>query len=96
MIIEVFNKPQLDNKIGGEPQGKRQRRRERNQGVSTEVLSYSLIHLLLTHGAFQTVHLRRVCNTAVARYSLVFCDNHYCFATITSVLRQSLLLHHHV
>ena len=60
-MVEVKNKLQFDNKIGVEAQGYIYIEGNTTRTFLLELL-VSQIRLLLTHGASQTAHLRRVCN----------------------------------
>ena len=61
-IVEVKNKSQFDYQIGVEAQGYIYVEGNTTRAFLLELL-VSQIRLLLTHGASQTAHLRRVCNT---------------------------------
>ena len=61
-IVEVPNKPQLNHKIGGEAQGYSNVEENRTRVFPLKPLAKQ-ISQLLTRGASQTVHLKRVCSS---------------------------------
>ena len=61
VIVEGRNKPQFDYEIVGETQGSNYVKANRTRALRMKLLAGQIL-LLLTHGASQTAHLRRVCN----------------------------------